>query len=53
MRTHYAVIRRSRRIVAVEVTGSIFVVFSGRSVHGPYRRHDPRFLLLPRWIRCL
>jgi hypothetical protein len=51
MRTHYAVVRSSGRIVPVEVAGSIFIVLSDRSYHGPYRRHDRRFILLARTWR--
>jgi hypothetical protein len=48
MRTHYVMIRQSGRIVPAEVSGPIFLVLSGRSVHGPYRRKDRRFTILPR-----
>lgn len=43
----WALIRSSRRLVPVEVFGSVFLVISGRSVHGYYRRHDARFRLMP------
>ncbi len=43
----WALIRSSRRLVSVIVEGSIFWVVSNRSIHGPYRRHDDRFRLLP------
>lgn len=45
----WAFIRSSRRLIEVEVYGSVFLVISRRSCHGWYRRHDNRFKLMPRW----